>query len=464
LRGHSPATAGQASGIVDRIYRLLRRFVDIRPEEVPVLGWCWLYIFAVLSSYYIMRPIRDQAGVAGGVNNLQWLFTGTLVGMLVLNIPFAYLVKRLPRSRFIPLTYHFFVANIALFAAALYWSNAQQTVWVGRIFFIWVSVFNLFVVSIFWQLNVDLFSSEQGKRLFGLIAAGATIGAIVGSSLTAGLARYISPIVLLIVAALLLELAVFSVGRLGRLSPTLHRRPAGEGDEEPIGGGVFAGITHAFRSPYLLNVSVFLLLFAITSTFLYFQQAGIVSRTFSDRGAQTAFFATIDLLVNVLTLIVQLFLTGRILLLLGVALTLGVLPALTIVGFGALALMPTIAAVAVFQVLRRAGDYAIARPTREVLFTVVPREDRYKTKSFIDTVVYRTGDQVGAWSVALLRIGGLGTSGVAIVAIPIAALWLANAIWLGRRQELLATAQATAPAPSAATVGDANHVAETAEG
>jgi AAA family ATP:ADP antiporter len=421
---------------------MLGRLIEVRSEEVPVLGWCWLYIFSVLSSYYIMRPIRDQAGVAGGVNNLQWLFTGTLVGMLVLNIPFAYLVKKLPRSRFIPITYRFFAANIVLFAALLYWSDSGQTIWVGRIFFIWVSVFNLFVVSVFWQMNVDLFSPEQGKRLFAVIAAGATIGAIVGSSLTASLARYVSPIFLLLGAAILLEVAVFSVGRLSRLSPTLHRQPISGSEEAPIGGSAFAGITHAFRSRYLLNVSLFLLLFAITSTFLYFQQAGIVSRSFSDRGAQTAFFASVDLLVNVLTLAVQLFLTGRMVLLLGVALTLGVLPALTIIGFGALALFPTIAAVAVFQVLRRAADYAIARPTREVLFTVVSREDRYKAKSFIDTVVYRTGDQVGAWSVALLRWVGLSTAATSLVVIPIAVLWLLNALWLGRRQELLATEQA----------------------
>jgi ATP:ADP antiporter, AAA family len=433
--------------MVDRVHRVLGRFIEVRREEAPVVGWCWLYIFSVLSSYYIMRPIRDQAGVAGGVNNLQWLFTGTLVCMLVLNIPFAYLVKKLPRARFIPITYHFFVANIVLFAALLYWADAQQTIWVGRIFFIWVSVFNLFVVSMFWQMNVDLFSPEQGKRLFALIAAGATIGAIVGSSLTAILASYVSPMFLLLGAALLLEVAVFAVGRLSRLSPTLHRQPTAGDTEAPIGGSVFAGITHAFRSRYLVNVSLFLLLFAVTSTFLYFQQAGIVSRSFSDRGAQTAFFATVDLLVNVLTLVVQLFLTGRIILLIGVALTLGFLPALTIIGFGALALFPTIAAVAVFQVLRRASDYAIARPTREVLFTVVPREDRYKTKSFIDTVVYRTGDQVGAWLVALLRSTGLGTAGTAMVAIPIAALWLVNALWLGRRQELLEAAQELEPQP-----------------
>lgn len=431
----------------DRLYRLLRRFVDIRREEVPVVAWCWLFIFAVLSSYYIMRPIRDQAGVAGGVRNLQWLFTGTLIGMVLANIPFAWLVKKLPRRRFIPITYHFFAANIVLFAALLYWASTQQAVWIGRAFFIWVSVYNLFVVSVFWQMNVDLFSSEQSKRLFGLIAAGASIGAIVGSSVTAGLARQVSPIFLLLGAAVLLEIAVFSVGRLSRLSPALHGGGVPRAAEEaPIGGSIFAGITHAFGSRYLVNVSLFVLLFTVTSTILYFQQAGIVSAGIHGRGAQTAFFATVDLCVNILTLLIQLFLTGRLVVIFGVALTLALLPALTILGFGALALTPTIAAVAVFQVLRRAGDYAITRPTREVLFTVVPREDRFKAKGFIDTVVYRAGDQIGAWSVALLRGAGLATAEMALVAIPLAAFWLIDALWLGRRQERLAAAQAPPPA------------------
>ncbi len=422
----------------DRISRRLGRFIEVRPHEAPVLGWCWLYIFSILSSYYIMRPIRDQAGVAGGVNNLQWLFTGTLVGMLLVNMPFAYLVKTLPRRRFIPITYHFFAANILLFGVLMHWADAAQAIWVGRIFFIWASVFSLFVLSVFWQMSVDLFSPEQGQRLFGVIAAGATVGAIVGSSVTATLARHVPPMFLLLGAAVLLEIAVFSVGRLSRLSATLDRRPVAGAGEAPIGGSVFAGIAHALSSAYLLNIGVFLLLFSITSTFLYFQQAAIVGRSFSDRGAQTAFFATVDLLVNVLTLVVQLFLTGRIVLMLGVALTLGLLPAFTIVGFGALALLPTIMAVAVFQVLRRAADYAIARPAREVLYTVVPREDRYKAKSLIDTVVYRTGDQLGAWSVTLLRAVGLGPAQVSLAAIPLAALWLVNALWLGRRQKRLA--------------------------
>jgi AAA family ATP:ADP antiporter len=441
--------------------RLLRRVIDVRGEEVPVLGWCWVYIFTIFLSYYIMRPIRDQMGVAGGVNNLQWLFTGTLIGMLLVNLPFAWLVKNLPRSRFIPITYRFFAVNIVLFALALHFATNAQAVWIGRIFFIWVSIYNLFVVSVFWQMNVDLFSSEQGKRLFGCIAAGATVGAMGGSALTALLAQYVSPIVLLLGAAVLLEVAVFSVGRLGRLSPSLHHDPRARGagtperpaqdptrsaqsEERPIGGGVIGGIAHALRSPYLLNVSLFMLLYSVTSTVLYFQQAGIVSHSIPTRGAQIAFFAKVDLMVDVLTLISQVFLTGRVLLACGVAVTLALLPALSIIGFGALALFPTIGAVVAFQVLRRAGNFAITRPTREVLFTVVSREDRFKAKSFIDTFVYRLGDQVGAWSSALLTALGGGTSVAAIVSIPICCVWLANSWWLGRRQERVAAEQASA--------------------
>ena len=419
-------------------YRLLRRLAEVRPEEVAVLFWCWLYIFAVLSSYYVMRPIRDQMGVAGGVQNLQWLFTGTLLGMLALNLPFAWLVKTLPRRRFIPLTYRFFELNIVLFAAALYLGDQEQTVWIGRVFFIWMSVYNLFVVSIFWQLNVDLFSPEQGKRLFGFIAAGATLGAICGSAITATLARAVPTMALLLGAAVLLEVAVFALSRLSRLSPTLSRirgERQDSGEERPIGGSVVAGITRTLASPYLVNVSLFMLLFAITSTVLYFQQAGIVSHSFKDRGEQTAFFATVDLAVNTLTLLIQLFLTGRILVWFGVALALAFLPALTILGLGVLAFVPTLSAIALFQVVRRASDYAIARPSREVLFTVVPREDRYKAKALIDTFVYRLGDQVGAWGVAGLRWLGAEAAGLAWAAIPIAALWLINALWLGRRQE-----------------------------
>ena len=421
--------------------RLLRRVIEVRPVEMRALGWSWLYIFSVLFSYYILRPIRDEMGVAGGVENLQWLFTGTLLGMLVINPPFAALVARLPRVRFIAVSYHFFLANLLLFALLLHVATVEQNIWLGRLFFIWVSVFNLFVVSVFWALVVDVFDAEQGKRLFGFIAAGATLGGIVGSSLTASLAKQVSPTYLLLISALLLEAAVFCVGRLARISGALHRRPAAQSSEGPIGGSAFSGLSHALSSSYLINVSGFLLLFAITSTFLYFQQAEIAKLSFVDRGARTAFFARIDLWVNVLTLGAQLFLTGRVLRWFGVALTLAALPLVSIIGFGALALAPTIAVVVVYQVVRRAGNFAFARPSREVLFTVVPREDKYKAKSFIDTVVYRLGDQVGAWSYAGLGLLGLGMTGIAIVAVPISLLWLLNGLWLGKRQDALASAQ-----------------------
>ena len=420
-------------------HRLLSRIIDVRPSEVPALAWSWLYIFSLLSSYYIMRPIRDQMGVAGGVNNLQWLFTGTLVGMLLLNLPFSWLVKTLPRERFIPISYRFFTANILLFALALHLANPEQTIWVGRIFFIWTSIFNLFVVFIFWQMIVDIFTSQQGKRLFGFIAAAATLGAMSGSVFTISTVEHMAPAYLMVGAALMLEVAVYCVRRLSRLSTALSLRLEGDQPEQAIGGTLLGGIRDALSSGYLLNVSLFLLLYAVTSTFLYFQQAAVVSHSFADRAAQTAFFATIDLGVNALTLVVQLFLTGRILKWLGVGTTLALLPAFSVLGFAVLAATPTLASVVGFQLIRRAGNFAIARPTREVLFTVLPREDRYKAKSFIDTVVYRLGDQVGAWSFALLA--GWGLTQVSIVAAAISGGWLVNSLWLGRRQDTLAHQQ-----------------------
>jgi AAA family ATP:ADP antiporter len=437
------ADASPSSGSAS--HRLLSKIIDVRPNEVPALAWSWLYIFSLLSSYYIMRPIRDQMGVAGGVNNLQWLFTGTLVGMLLLNLPFSYLVKTLPRERFIPISYRFFSANILLFSLALYLATPEQTIWVGRIFFIWTSVFNLFVISIFWQMIVDIFTSEQGKRLFGFIAAGATLGAIAGSLFTVSTVEHMAQGYLMIGAALMLEVAVFCVRRLSGLSAALARRAETDQSEQPIGGTLLGGIRDAVSSSYLLNVSLFLLLYAVTSTFLYFQQAAVVSHSFESRAAQTAFFATVDLGVNALTLAVQLFLTGRILKRFGVATTLALLPVFSVLGFGTVAAAPTLASIVGFQLLRRAGNFAIARPTREVLFTVLPREDRYKAKSFIDTVVYRLGDQIGAWSFALLSAFGLGLTQVSIVAGVVSGGWLVNGFWLGRRQEALAQEQGIYP-------------------
>ena len=415
----------------------------MQPGEGRLVAWAFLYLFAVFSAYYVIRPIRDEAGVAGGVDNLSWLFTGTLLAMIAVNTPFAALVKKLPRSRFISIAYRFFALNLIVFLFLFQFATGDANVWVGRAFFIWTSVFNLFVVSVFWAFMVDVFTTEQGKRLFGFIAAAATLGGILGSSITAGTVQSLGVPALLLVSAVLIEVGVQAAKQLARITSAFERTAAGAvAEAAPIGGSAWAGLTHALGSPYLLNIAIYMLLYSVLSTFLYFQQAEIVDRTFENRDARRAFFAQIDLLVNVLTIGSQLFLTGRVMKVAGVRLTLMFVPTLTAVGFLLLGFMPTAAIVVGFTVLRRAGNFAFARPTREVLFTVVSREDKYKAKSFIDTVVYRLGDQVGAWASSLIAMVGSGPGAIAWAAVPLGVAWVVNAGWLGGRQERISSGAA----------------------
>jgi AAA family ATP:ADP antiporter len=407
---------------------------------VRALVLSFVYYFFVLSSYYIIRPIRDDMGVAGGVENLPWMFTGTLLAMLVANALFAALVARFSRRRFIPIAYRFFIANLLIFFVLLATLPKDHQIWAGRAFYIWTSVFNLFVVSVFWAFMADIFSTDQGKRLFGFISVGGTLGGIVGAGLTATLVQRVGTVNLLLISAVLLELSAQCV----RLFPTafegsrdsIRRKAAAAAvsDEAPIGGGIWSGIAHDLRSPYLLGICAYMLLYAITSTLLYFQQADIAAHAFTDRGARTAFFAQIDLIVNVLTIFVQAFLTGRLLKWLGVGVTLALLPLLSVVGFTAMGFMPMLSLLVIFLTLRRAGNFAVARPAREVLFTVVSREDKYKAKSFIDTFIYRAGDQIGAWSFPAMGWLGLSMAGISFVAAPLAAIWLLISLWLGRKQ------------------------------
>ncbi|MBP0493176.1 NTP/NDP exchange transporter [Pararoseomonas indoligenes] len=415
------------------VYRGLRRIIDLRPEEAGALAWSWLYVFALFLAYSVLRPIRDELGVAGGTANLGWLFTGTLLAMLLANPLYSSLMRRMSRERFIAISYRFFMANLLVFFVLLQVATPDQHIWIGRAFFIWISVFNLFVVSVFWSFVVDFFGTEQGKRLFGFLATGATVGGIAGASVTSLLVGLIGQNWLLLVSVLLIEVSVLAVHRLSRFG-TARRAADGSPGEERIPGGIFAGLTHTLRSPYLLGIAVFILLYSVTSTFLYSQQA-IAAAAYPSRAARTEFFANIDLIVNVLTLVAQVFLTGRAIAFMGVALTLSVLPLFSVIGFGALAAVPSVAVLVAAQVSRRVSNFALARPTREVLFTSLPREDKYKSKNFIDTVVYRTGDQLGIWTASLLTWSGLGMSGVAVWAVPISVVWLVVAYWLGRQQE-----------------------------
>ncbi len=420
--------------------RFLEKVVNVSDEEVSSLLLSTLYFFLLFAGYFIIRPLRDEMGMLGGVRDLAWLFTGTLVGMLVVHPIYTAMVARLPRRRFIPLIYRFFAANLLLFFILIRVVPTEHHLWIARVFFIWTSVFNLFVVSVFWSFMADVFRPDQAKRLFGFIAVGGTLGAVVGSATTAFLAERITPVNLLLVTVVLLEGAVQCSRRIqGESTANLPTPDHPKSDPEAaIGGGVLAGIAAVIRSPYLLGICAYLFCYTITATFLYFQQAEIVPATFGDdRAARTVFLARIDLAVNSLTALAQIFVTGRVLKRLGVAVSLAVLPVVCAAGFLTLAAMPTLAALATFQILRKTSNYAISRPGREVLFTVLPREQKYKAKNLIDTFVYRAGDQVGAWSYAAARGLGLAMTGLSMAAVPISAVWLAVAVWLGRRQRRL---------------------------
>ncbi|HKA45921.1 MAG TPA: MFS transporter [Burkholderiales bacterium] len=411
-----------------------------RRQELPALAWSFAYFFCLLCGYYVLRPVRDEMGIVGGITNLPWLFTATFIVMLAAVPLFGWVTARLPRRVMLPAIYWFFIANLLLFFVLM--KNAVAPEWIAKAFFVWLSVFNLFVVSVFWSFMVDLFDNEQGKRLFGLIAAGGSAGALAGPALTVTLVVPLGIPNLLLISALFLAGAVICIHRLlawdtGRASRTDAEHAAEDG---PIGGSVWAGIGTVARSWYLLGICLYIVVFSLLFTFLYFEQARIVAATIASGTERTQLFATIDLAVNLLALALQALAAAPLLRWLGVAGTLALLPAVSVIGFGIVGFVPTLAVIVAFQVLRRAGEYAIAKPARELLFAVLDREVKYKAKNFIDTVVFRGGDMASAWLITGLKALGLTAAAIAAAAIPVALAWLILSWLLGRRQEALAPA------------------------
>ncbi|HEY4958621.1 MAG TPA: MFS transporter [Caldimonas sp.] len=421
------------------LQRWLGRAVPATPQERAAALWSFAYFFALLAGYYVLRPLRDQAGIAGGVRNLPWLFTATFVTLLIAQPLYGELVAKLPRARFIPVVYHFFVANLAIFWLLM--TLGIETAIVARVFFVWVSVFNLFAVAVFWSFMADLFTSEQGKRLFGFIGAGGTAGSLLGPLVTIGLSVPLGPVNLLLAAIAFLEIAVFCVWRLERVA-TKHESAARVAvDDRRLGGSAFAAFSELIRSPYLLGVATWVSLLSFGATILYFEQANIVAATVHGAGAQTRIFASIDLAVGLLTLGTQVFATGRLLKRFGTGAAAGALPAVYVVGFAALALVPALAVVLVVQVVQRWMNFAIANPARQVFFTVVTREEKYKAKNLIDVVIYRGSDALYGWVFDSLQLLGLKFAGIALCALPVAAAWLVLSAALGRTQERRTGAQ-----------------------
>ena len=424
----------------------LQRLVKVEPQEIPALLWAFSYFFALLCAYYIVRPMRDEMGIAGGVEHLQWLFTGTFLAMLAAVPLFGWITSRFSRQQFLPLVYGFFIANLLIFFV-LFRSGLTQA-WVARAFFIWASVFNLFIVSVFWSFMADLFNDAQARRLFGFIAAGGTAGALAGPALTASLAIPLGPTNLLLISAAGLGWAILCIRRLGawrdRLGPGGPMKEAVSADEpvtdKPtgLGGGALAGLQLLVRSPYLLGICLLILFYTTLSTFLYFQQAQIVRDSFADPAQRTTVFAAMDFATNTLTLVIQVFFTGRIVQSLGLGWSLALAPLLLGAGFLILGMAPVLAVLVTLQVVRRAGNYAIMKPGREMLFVVLDRQEKYKAKNIIDTVIYRSGDVVSAWAYTGLQALGLGLAAIALLAVPLTGLWAWICFRLGRRQEALA--------------------------
>ncbi|MSU92516.1 MFS transporter [Pseudomonas mandelii] len=407
------------------------KWLDVQPGERTALMLGFAFHFCVLASYYLVRPLRDALGLEGGADKLQWLFTATFVVMVLMVPVFGALASRLPATRFVPLIYRVIAASMLVFGVLI--ANHIAPVAVGRVFFVWISIYNLFIVSIFWSVLVDRFSSEQGRRLFGFIAAGGTLGTFIGPLLAATMATRLGPVALTVAAALLLEVAVRCYRAL--LSRTQSQSGSRLMEDRRMGGSMLAGITLITRSPYLLGLVLFMLLHTSAATLLYFEQGRIVAGSYADVASRTQFFAVVDLIVSALTLIFQLLLTAPLIRLVGVGGALVALPLATIVAFSAMALAPVPATVALAQGLRRAVEFAIVRPAREVLWTVVSREEKYKAKNVIETLVYRGGDAASGWLSVGLTALGAGFGLVALVIVPFAGLWGWLCLWLARHQE-----------------------------
>jgi AAA family ATP:ADP antiporter len=307
-----------------------------------------------------------------------------------------------------------------------------ETAVVARVFFVWVSVFNLFAVAVFWSFMADLFTSEQGKRLFGFIGAGGTAGALLGPIITIWLSVPLGPVNLMIAAVIFLELAVFCVYRLER---NVVMREQAQAPTESIGGSAFAAIPELVRSPYILGIGVWVALLSYAATIIYFEQAHIVSEAVKSAGLQTRIFASIDLAVSLLTLVTQLFITGQVLKRVGTGVAAAALPMVYIVGFAVLAVMPTLIVVVTVQVVQRWTNFAIANPARQLFFTVVTREEKYKAKNLVDVVVYRGSDALSGWIFDTLQGLGLKLGAIALCSLPVVAGWAVLSLALGREQE-----------------------------
>lgn len=413
----------------------LGQALGLKPGEFTAVAWSFTYFFCLLAAYYMLRSVRETMAIASGVSNIPWLFTGTFVVMLLATPVFGWVASRYPRRAFLPWVYYFFISNILVFFALFTYAQGQalDLVWIARAFFVWISVFNLFVVSVFWSFMADLFSGEQSRRLFGVISAGGSVGAILGPLLTSSLAVSVGFRNLLPISALLLVFAVYCIFRLRRWANTEHNVTEDSATSaQRIGGGVLDGIKLVFTSRFFGCIAIALLFSNFLGGALYYYMADFMSQVYPDPDRQTQLFARIDAATNVIAFLGQLLLVRLSVKHLGIGWTLAILPIVSLAGFTLLALNPVFPVLAALRIFSRGLGYGLTKPASDMLYAVVSPNERYKAKNFIDTAVYRGGDVMTGFTVR--AIGSMaGLSGLALVCVPVAAVWGTLALWIGRQ-------------------------------
>jgi AAA family ATP:ADP antiporter len=435
-----PPPPAPLSPIQSRLHRGLNRVIEVRPEELAPLLLGILCYALLLAGYYILRPLRETVAIHLGSEQLPYLMMSVMLVSMLLNPLYSSLVARMPRSRFIPLIYRSLIVLLLMFYGALQWLDGQAATWAGWVFYVFLSVFNLFIVSIFWSLMADLFNRERAVRLFATVAVGGSLGALLGSSLTSWLVKPLGPANLVLISVVLLELgtrAALAIHQRFGAEDTDGQRPAlqARGDTA-LGGSRWAGMAEIIRSPYLLGIAAYMVLYGLSSTFAYMIQGEVVEAAASSSDARTAIFANIDFWTNVVTLVLQAGVTARLLKWIGAGPTMALLPAYSALGFlvlssGWIEGTAMLTALMVFQVFRRALGYGVAKPVREMLYTVLPAEQKYKSKNLLDIFMPRAGDALGAFSSSLLKGAGFGLGALAMAALPVSALGIAVGLGLG---------------------------------
>ncbi len=415
---------------------LLQTFTNIKRQELLATFVAGLFFFFILSALMVVRPAREALGMQRGIEAIRWLFMATLLVTLLVNPLFSLLVSRFRRLVFITATYSFFSLGLLFFYGLLTLTPAHIGAVSGQVFYVWFSVFNLFATMLFWALMSDRFSKEQSQRLFAAISIGGTLGAMFGPWLASVLAKPYGTPLLLLIAAGFLMCAVASAWWLTHIKNENPQRNNEEPDADHaiIGGSAWEGFSAVIRSPYLLGISVYVLILAIVATLLYFTRLQMVAALALDTDTRTQAFAQIDLYPQSATFVLQAFLTSHLIKRFGIAFTLALLPLTVAFGFIGLALLGSLAALIAFEASFRAVQRGIMRPARETLFTTVPRAERYKAKAFIDTFVYRTGDALGSQTEGMLGRLGMGLAGLAWFAVPLAVIWMSLGLWLGYTQ------------------------------